>query len=48
LFLKKDLLLIYTTYYIEGQEKCQELFLTPGKKKPAEAGLNKYYVLYYG
>jgi len=32
--------LIYTTYYIEGQDKCQELFLTPGKKKPAEAGFH--------
>jgi len=39
--LNKKLLSICTTYYIEAQEKCQELFLTPEKKKPAEAGFKK-------
>jgi len=39
--LNKKLLSICNTYYSERQEKCQELFLTPGKKKPAEAGFKK-------
>jgi len=39
-------LFICTTYYIEGKEKCQEVFLPPGNKKPAEAGFGEAYYNY--